>query len=499
MRHVTLLPFAAIFLAGCSLGNPAERVRYDDGVYSHRAYPAAVIVSVENNDSEYDDNGSYPENDVRTVTPTSGTRYASRTRARTRTYIGGGFTPHSALGYSSYGYGTTVYNTYIYGAHGGWNTYPMWNYGRTNRFGYFSCTPYSAWNGPGFPWWGWNQPGGNWGWDSPYGVWGSSCSGWGSPYAGWGSPFGFNDPWGWNAPYGWGSPFGWGNPYAWYGYPGYPFGNIGFNGGMIGNGNGSNGGGNTGGGNTGGGPGNGGGSPVEPERLPARLVLGGEVPVRTPLTPVGRPGRIQDVGETTSNERSPASGTSEEPLANVGKPSRGSSSESTWNGPSPTSSDKGKRSVSDWDDAPVRGNASPAAGKPRVVPAPERPKSSTVAPERSGPTYAPERTETPRYSPSRAGESPSAPQRSTPSGTPPPRSAAPSPAPPRSASPSYSPPRSASPSPAPVRSASPSPAPARSAAPSPAPARGSNSGGTTNRSTSPSSNGRGGMNATEQP
>jgi hypothetical protein len=468
MRHVTLLPFAAIFLAGCSLGNPAERVRYDDGVYSHRAYPDAVVVSVENNDPEYEENGSNSENKVRTVTPTSGTRYASRARARTRSYIGGGFAPHSGMGYSSYGYGTAVYNTYIYGTQVGWNTYSSWNYRPTNRYRYISCSPFSAWGRPGSPSWGWNQSWGSFGWtpfgwDSPYCGWGSPYSGWGSPYASWGSPFGFYDPWGWNAPYGWGSPYGW------YGYPGYPFGNFGFNGGLVGNGN-------NGGGNSGGGSGNGGGSPVEPERLPARLVLGGEVPVRTPLTPVGRPGRVQDVGEPISDERSPVSGTSAEPLANVGRPSRGSSSEPTWNGPKPSSTDKGKRSVSDWDDAPVRGNTAPAARNPRAVPAPERPKSSSVAPDRNGPTYAPERTETPRYSPTRAGESPS-------------RSAAPGPVPARNAAPSYSPPRSAAPSPAPVRSA----------APSPAPARGSSSGGTPNRSASPSSNGRGGMSPIEQP
>ena len=45
MRHVILPLFAALFAVGCSLGNPAERVRYDDGIYSARPYPADAITA----------------------------------------------------------------------------------------------------------------------------------------------------------------------------------------------------------------------------------------------------------------------------------------------------------------------------------------------------------------------------------------------------------------------------------------------------------------------
>ena len=451
MRHVILPLFAALFAAGCSLGNPAERVRYDDGIYSARPYPADAIIArgtaSKSDESNYDAYENEPDG-ARTVTPTSGTRYANRSRSRTNHYHYYNDT-WTAPRYSGWGSGPLIYNTYIYQPYSsGWNYsrgwssrrgYSYWSFG-VNPYAW-GCSPYGNWGAP----YGW---GGN-----PYAWGGSPYGNWGSPYGyndPWGSPFGFNDPWGWNGPWGWGAPYGWNGSY--YGNPWY---NGGFN---------NNGGSTGGGGSSGGGSNNGGGSPVEPGRTPTRLVVGDNAPIRTPLTPADRPGRSLLLGENTPDVRTPFDDKNGELPAYSSRPSREAGGDLI---PKPTSApEKRVNNAHAWEELPARPSAPVRAAEPlrpqTVVPSgPGRNTLPSNEPRREAPSYEPSRTPAP--TPERSSSSPAS------------RSATPS-SPSRSASPAPS--RSASP--APSRSAAPASRPAATAPRSSAPSGGGGRGGLMN-------------------
>ena len=503
MRHVILPLFAALFAAGCSLGNPAERVRYDDGVYSSRPYPSSTEYARRPNDSEeWNDEGStYETSGVRTVTPTTGTRYANRSRSRTNHYH---YYNDSWNGYGSIGWGgPVVYNTYVYRPYvNGWSYSRGWSYRRSYPYGSCGINPY-AWDGPGSPWWGWNQPyinrgwgnsygwgGSPYGWGSPYGGWGTPYGGWGSPYGGWGSPYGFNDPWGgsygYYNPWGWNDPWGWGSPYGWNGYYGSNYGYPGFNGGFANNG--GNAGGNSGGNSGGGGSNNGGGSTLEPDRAPTRLVVGDNAPLRTPLTTVDRPGRSTTPEETTPDVRTPTADRNSELTAYSSRPMRDEGGNlGQKSNPAP---EKRVNNAHAWEELPARPNtpsrsAEPVRPRSAVPVAPERNSFPSSEPRREAPSYEPQRSSTNRFEPNRSASPAAAPSRNPSSfGQPsaaPSRSAAPS-APSRSAAPE--PNRSASP--APSRSMAPTPA-SRPAPPAPRPSA------PATRSTAPAGNGRGGF------